>query len=150
VVVHHVDVHPIGAADPRDLGAERGEVGVEDARSDLDVTHGSESRVSGVSGFDEDLAHVRGIVLALEPDAEEGVSYGMPEWRLAGKPLLGLSEAKAPVGVYPFSPAVVADVADRLAGFTLTKGGVQCTPDAPVPDDVLREMVRLRAAEIRG
>ncbi|WP_243059952.1 DUF1801 domain-containing protein [Nocardioides sp. SR21] len=103
-----------------------------------------------MTSFDAYLAHVRDIVLGVEPEAEEGVSYGMPAWRLSGKPLLGLSEAKAHVGVYPFSPEVVSAVGDRLDGFTLTKGGVQCTPDAPVPDDVLTEMVRLRAAEIRG
>lgn len=100
--------------------------------------------------FDEYLAHVRDVVLAVEPSAEEGTSYGMPAWRLSGKPLLGLSEAKAHIGVYPFSPEVVAAVGDRLSGFTLTKGGVQCTPAEPVPDEVLVEMVRLRAAEIRG
>jgi uncharacterized protein YdhG (YjbR/CyaY superfamily) len=98
--------------------------------------------------FDEYLAHVRGLVLAEEPGAEEGVSYGMPAWRVAGKPLLGLNEATAHIGVYPFSPEVVAAVRDRLDGFTLTKGGVQCTPDDPLPDDVLAEMVRLRVAEI--
>ncbi|HEX5917841.1 MAG TPA: DUF1801 domain-containing protein, partial [Nocardioides sp.] len=72
--------------------------------------------------------HVRDLVLGVAPDAEEGTSYGMPAWRLAGKPLLGLNAAKAHVGVYPFSTEVVDAVRDRLAGFTVTKGGVQCTP----------------------
>jgi len=99
----------------------------------------------------EDLHdRVRAVVLSVAPDAEEGTSYGMPAWRLNGKPLLGLSQAKAHVGVYPFSVEVVDAVRDRLAGFTLTKGGVQCTPDEPVPDDVIAEMVRLRLAEITG
>jgi uncharacterized protein YdhG (YjbR/CyaY superfamily) len=101
-----------------------------------------------VATFDEYAAHVREIVLDVEPDAEEGTSYGMLAWRLAGKPLLGLNEAKAHVGVYPFSSEVVEAVRDRLDGFTVTKGGVQCTPDTPVPDAVIRELVRLRAAEI--
>ena len=97
----------------------------------------------------EDLHdHVREVVLDVVPDAEEGTSYGMPAWRVKGKPLLGLNQAKAHVGVYPFSPEVVEAVRDRLTGFTLTKGGVRCTPDEPLPDDVLAEMVRLRLAEI--
>lgn len=98
--------------------------------------------------FAEYLAHVGEVVLSVEPDAEPGTSYGMPAWRLKGKPLLGLSEAKSHLGVYPFSPEVVDAVREQLEGFTLTKGGVQCTPDAPVPDEVIREMVRLRADEI--
>lgn len=98
--------------------------------------------------YDELHAHVRDVVLGVAPDAEEGTSYGMPAWRVKGKPLLGLNRAKAHVGVYPFSPEVVEAVRGRLDGFTLTKGGVQCTLDQPVPDDVLAEMVRLRVAEI--
>ena len=104
--------------------------------------------MGGFASYDELHDHVRGLVLDVVTDAEEGASYGMPAWRVHGKPLLGLNQARAHVGVYPFSPEVVDAVRDRLEGFTLTKGGVQCTPDAPVPDDVLREMVRLRAAEI--
>src|SRR5690349_5509727 len=98
--------------------------------------------------YDEWHAHVGTLVLGVAPEAEEGTSYGMPAWRLHGKPLLGLNRAKAHVGVYPFSPEVVDAVRDRLNGFTLTKGGVQCTPESPVPDDVLADMVRMRMREI--
>jgi uncharacterized protein YdhG (YjbR/CyaY superfamily) len=98
--------------------------------------------------YEELHDHVRDLVLGEVPDAEEGTSYGMPAWRVRGKPLLGLNTAKAHVGVYPFSTEVVDAVRDRLDGFTVTKGGVQCTPDAPLPDDVVVDMVRLRRAEI--
>ena len=101
-----------------------------------------------MAAFDDFLAHVRDVVLEVEPNAEEGTSYGMPAWRLAGKPLLGLNEAKTHVGVYAFSPEVVAALQDRLAGFKTTKGGAQCTTEDPLPDDVIAEMVRLRRAEI--
>lgn len=103
-----------------------------------------------MSTFDAYLARVREVVLRVEPEAEEGTSYGMPAWRLAGKPLLGLNEAKEHIGVYPFSPEVVDALRPRLEDFKLTKGGVQCTPDHPLPDDVIAEMVRLRRAEIVG
>jgi uncharacterized protein YdhG (YjbR/CyaY superfamily) len=103
-----------------------------------------------MEGFEEYVAHVRDLVLGVEPDAEEGTSYGMLAWRLDGKPLLGLNEAKAHLSVYPFSTEVVDAVRDRLDGFKVTKGGAQCTPERPVPDDVVAEMVRLRRAEIRG
>jgi uncharacterized protein YdhG (YjbR/CyaY superfamily) len=103
-----------------------------------------------MEGFEEYAAHVRDLVLRAEPEAEEGTSYGMLAWRLDGKPLLGLNEAKAHLSVYPFSTEVVDGVRARLDGFTVTKGGAQCTPERRVPDDVLEEMVRLRRAEIRG
>jgi len=103
-----------------------------------------------MEGFEEYVDHVRDVVLAAEPTAEEGTSYGMLAWRLAGKPLLGLNPAKAHIGVYPFSPEAVDAVRDRLDGFTVTKGGVQCTPEHPVPDEVIAELVRLRRTEILG
>jgi len=104
----------------------------------------------GVATYDDLHDHVRSLVLGVAPDAEEGTSYGMPAWRLRGKPLLGLNAAKSHVGVYPFSTEAVDAVRDRLDGFTVTKGGVQCTPERPVPDEVIVELVRLRRAEILG
>ena len=46
MVVHHVDVHPVGAGDPRDLGTQVGEVGGQDARRDLDA-HARDPRCVG-------------------------------------------------------------------------------------------------------
>ena len=83
------------------------------------------------------------------PDAEEGRSYGMPALKLDGKPLIGVVAAAKHLSIFPFSPEVVDAVASRLEGFSLSKGTVRFTPDHPVPDDVVEDMVRLRRAEIR-
>lgn len=105
------------------------------------------------AGIDDDAAraalqHVREVVAAAEPTAEEGTSYGMPAFRLSGKPLLGVTSAKQHLSVFPFSPAVVEAVSPRLEGFGLSKGTIRFTVDAPIPDDVLRDMVALRRSEI--
>lgn len=54
------------------------------------------------------------------------------------------------MSLHPFSPAVVAAVADDLAGFSLSKGTIRFTPDTPVPEAVIDRMVRLRLTEIIG
>ncbi|WP_353815893.1 iron chaperone [Agromyces sp. SYSU T00266] len=82
------------------------------------------------------------------PDAEEGRSYGMPALRYAGKPLLAVMEAKAHIGLYPFSPAVIDGAADLLEGFYRTKGTVRFTPEHPLPEDAVRRLVSLRRDEI--
>jgi hypothetical protein len=41
----------------------------------------------------EALVRVRAVVERVAPDAEEGVSYGMPAYLHAGRPLLGLRAA---------------------------------------------------------
>jgi uncharacterized protein YdhG (YjbR/CyaY superfamily) len=94
------------------------------------------------------LSRVRAIVGKLEPEAEEGESYGMPAFLYAGRPLLGFRAAKKHLSVFPFSPAAVEAVEDRLEGFELSKGTIRFTPDRPVPEEVLADLVRARKEEI--
>jgi uncharacterized protein YdhG (YjbR/CyaY superfamily) len=93
------------------------------------------------------LARVRAVVEGVAPEAEEGMSYGMPAFLYAGRPLLGVRAAKKHLSVFPFSPAAIEAVKDRLVGFELSKGTIRFTPDSPVPD-VLADVVRARKQEI--
>ncbi|WP_311380514.1 hypothetical protein [Arthrobacter sp. ISL-69] len=68
--------------------------------------------------------------------------------KFEGKPLLGVVAAAKHLSIFPFPPAVVDAVANRLEGYSLSKGTIRFTPDHPVPEDVLEEIVRLRRAEI--
>ena len=94
------------------------------------------------------LEHVRAVVATVAPDAEEGTSYGMPAYIYAGRPLLGFRAAKHHLSLFPFSPTAIEAVADRLGGFDLAKGTIRFTPDHPVPDDVLADVLRARLREI--
>src|SRR5919108_3875780 len=68
------------------------------------------------------LARVRAVVEEVAPEAEEGVSYGMPAFLYAGRPLLGFRAAKRHLSVFPFSPAAIEAVAGRLGGFDPPQG----------------------------
>jgi uncharacterized protein YdhG (YjbR/CyaY superfamily) len=114
---------------------------------------------AGVSSMDDYLAglspgdkavleRVRAVVLGAAPEAEEGRSYGMPAFIYAGRPLLGFRAAKTHLSIFPFSPAAIDAVRDRLGDFDLAKGTVRFTADTPVPDDVLTDLVRARKREI--
>jgi uncharacterized protein YdhG (YjbR/CyaY superfamily) len=94
------------------------------------------------------LAHVRDVVGGLAPDAEEGSSYGVPAFISSGRPLLGFSAAAKHLSIFPFSPAAIDAVRDRLEGFDLAKGTIRFSPEQPVPDDVLADVVRARMREI--
>jgi uncharacterized protein YdhG (YjbR/CyaY superfamily) len=96
----------------------------------------------------EALARVRAAVERMAPDAEEGVSYGMPAYLYAGRPLLGFRAAKRHLSVFPFSPAAVEAVKDRLEGFDLSKGTIRFSADRPVPEDVLADLILARKAEV--
>lgn len=94
------------------------------------------------------LQRVVEIAREVVPEAVDGVSYGMPALKLDGKPLIGFVAAAKHLSIFPFSPEVVDAVANKLDGFSLSKGTIRFTPDHPVPDDVVEEIVRLRRAEI--
>jgi len=95
------------------------------------------------------LQHMVSIARSLAPDATEGISYGMPALKLDGKPLFAVAAAAKHLSIFPFSGAVVEAVADRLEGYSLSKGTVRFTAGHPVPEQVVKEIVRLRMAEIR-
>ena len=96
-----------------------------------------------------ELERIRAIVAEAAPDAEEGKSYGIPAFRHGGKPVIGFHAAKQHLSVHPFSTAVIDAVRGRLEGFDLAKGTIRFTPEQPIPDDVIRELVALRLAELR-
>ena len=82
------------------------------------------------------------------PDADEASSYGMPAFKYRTKPLLGFLAAKDHLSLFPFSSHIVDEVRDQLEGFSLAKGTIRFTADRPVPDAVIRDIVRRRLAEI--
>lgn len=107
-----------------------------------------------LAGLDESdrtaLMHVLAVAMEEAPDAEQGTSYGMPALRYRGKPLLGFQSTTKHLAVYPFSPTAVAAVRDQLSGAGLLKGTVRFTAKSPLPEQAIRDLVRVRRAEIAG
>ncbi|MCK8608416.1 iron chaperone [Agromyces sp. C10] len=105
-----------------------------------------------VAGLDEParsaIAAVYRVARATVPDAVDGQGYGMPALRYRDAALLSVMQAKAHLGLYPFSPAVIAALADELAGFGTAKGTIRFTPQHPLPDDLVERLVSLRRDEI--
>ncbi len=92
------------------------------------------------------LVRVREIVLSSAPGALEGIAYGMPAYKLSGKPLVYFAALKKHLGFYA-TPSGHEDFADRLACYTCGNGSVQFPFDKPIPYDLIREMVEFRVRE---
>lgn len=88
--------------------------------------------------------HLRETILSAAPGAEEVFSYGVPAFRFEGKVVGGFAAAKRFCAFYPFSGATTAEFADELADFEQTTGSIHFQPDHPLPDDLVRRMVRSR------
>lgn len=96
------------------------------------------------------LQAVRAQVQALVPDADEGIAYGLPAFRLHGHGLVGFGPRKGGCSFYPMSPSVLDRFAHRVDGFARTKGSIHFTAQHPLPEDVVRDIVLTRAQECRA
>jgi uncharacterized protein YdhG (YjbR/CyaY superfamily) len=93
---------------------------------------------------------IRGIAMELAPAAEQTTSYGMAALRYEGKPLVAFLAAKRHLSIFPCSSAVVDAVRGQLEGFDLSKGTIRFTVTTPLPDEVVRDVIRHRMNEIVG
>lgn len=114
-----------------------------------------------MSSFDEYLAtvpepqkaeleRIRQLVRRRVPDAEEATSYGMPAFKYKQRPLLAFRASKNHLSVFPFSPAAIDAARDALAGFDLAKGTIRFTPDKPIPEAALDQLLSHRLGEIQN
>lgn len=94
------------------------------------------------------LDELRRVIRSIVPDAEECISYGMPGFR-KGKVFAGFAATKSGCSYYPHSGRVVDDLRDDLAGYSATQGAVHFTPDAPLPEPLVRKLIASRMAEER-
>lgn len=90
------------------------------------------------------LEALRRSILAVVPDAEQGISYGMPAFKVAGKVVAGFAAFKKHLSYLPHSGEVLADVADRLEGYEQTAGSLHFSADVPLPDDLVGALVEAK------
>ena len=93
-------------------------------------------------------ARLQAIVSELAPEAEETLAYGMPTYKVKGKPLVHFGIFKDHMSLFPASGSATEEFADRLAAWKTSKGTLQFTLDNPIPDDLLRDLVRYRLGQI--
>jgi len=93
------------------------------------------------------LLRIRKIIRDKAPGAVEGISYGMPAYKLKGKPLLYFGGFRNHIGFFA-TPSGHAAFAEELSGYKHGKGSVQFPLDKPVPYDLTGQIVEFRVQEI--
>jgi uncharacterized protein YdhG (YjbR/CyaY superfamily) len=91
------------------------------------------------------LEKLRKQILAAAPRAEEHFGYGLPGFTYNGHPMLYLGAAKNHVALYGSVPV---GFKDRLKDFTVSKGTIRFTPEKPLPAALVRDIVKMKMAEI--
>ena len=98
------------------------------------------------------LEALRRSILAAVPDAEQGISYGMPAFRVRGSVVAGFASFSKHLSYLPHSGQVLADLADEVAGYEQTPGSLHFATDQPLPDALVRALVdaKLRRLGLAG
>ena len=93
------------------------------------------------------LAHLRDTIMAIVPDAEECISYGMPAFKLRGKTIAGFAAFKNHLSYLPQSGSVIPQLAKETERYTSTKGSLHFPIDKPLPETLVKELLAVRMAE---
>ena len=101
-----------------------------------------------IQGFGPLLERLRTIIAQEAPEAIEKISYGMPTFYLHGN-LVHFAAAKHHIGFYP-TPSGVEAFKSELEGLKWSKGAIQFPYDAPLPEALIRKIVRFRVFEVLG
>lgn len=95
------------------------------------------------------LTALRTRLKVLLPDHLEVLSYAMPGFRQPGpkgKMVVGYAAFAKHLGLYPHSGSVIPQI--DCTPFKTSKSGVLFTPDQPLPEALLEQIVRTRQSEI--
>ncbi|MFL5383262.1 MAG: iron chaperone [Longimicrobiaceae bacterium] len=96
------------------------------------------------------LDTLRSAVRAVAPEAEEGISYAIPVFRLGGKPLVWVAAWKQHFSMYPLSAGMLRDYAAEIEGYETAKGTIRFPASRPLPVELVKKLVAARTAEVRG
>lgn len=97
----------------------------------------------------EQLKLVRATIKKAAPDAEEGISYGMPGYKLNKKPLVYFAGYNTHIGFYA-TPTGHSQFAVELSQYKQGKGSVQFPLSKPLPLDLIERITRFRVEENTG
>ena len=94
------------------------------------------------------LQQMRAAIRKAVPEAEEGLGYGMPAYKLLGKPMLYFAGYKNHLSLFAASGSFFTQLEDELKGYDRSKGTVHFPLDKPVPVKLIGRIAKLRAAGI--
>jgi len=96
------------------------------------------------------LGQLRDTIIAIVPDAEQCISYGMPAFRLRGRTIAGFAAFKSHLSYVPHSGSVIPRLVKETEGYTKTQGSLHFPFDKPLPKKLVKKLLDARMAEAFG
>ena len=93
------------------------------------------------------LRRLRQSIIETVPEAEEGISYGVPAFRVRGKVIAGFAAFKNHLSYLPHSGSVFPVLREELDGYEFSSGALRFPIDSPLPKPLVERLVQLRIAQ---
>jgi len=94
------------------------------------------------------LRHIRRVIQSVVPkEASEVISYGIPMFKYRGM-LVGYAAFKKHCSLFPTGSGV-EKFKEELGAYKISKGTIQFPSDKPLPDTLLKKIVKYRVKENR-
>ncbi len=94
------------------------------------------------------LQQVRQTIKSIVPEAQEGISYQVPAFRVGGRVIAGFAAFKNHLAYLPFSGSVLPQLADELGAYGGTKSSLHFPVDEPLPPALVKKLIELRLKEL--
>ena len=91
------------------------------------------------------LIQLRAMLASILPQAEEGIAYGVPAFKVNGKAVAGYAAAKRHCSYFPHSGSVISQVEpELLEGYDSAKGTLRFPIDTVPEEALIRRLVEVR------
>ena len=90
------------------------------------------------------LARLRQTIFEILPEADQGISYGVPAFKVRGKAIAGFAAFKNHLSYLPHSGSVFPRLHDELEGYTTSSGALRFGIDEPLPVPLVEKLIAVR------
>jgi len=97
-----------------------------------------------------EVRKLRATIRAAAPAAVEGFTYGIPGFRLNGRPLVWYAGWAHHTSMYPMTAGVRKALGDKIEDYEMSKGTIRFPLGKPLPLPIVKRIVKARTAEVLG
>jgi uncharacterized protein YdhG (YjbR/CyaY superfamily) len=90
------------------------------------------------------LELLRQRILDVIPDAEQGMSYTLPAFKVDGTVIAGFAAFKNHLSYLPHSGSVFPQLKEELAGYTTSTGALRFDVDRALPAALVEKLIEVR------
>jgi uncharacterized protein YdhG (YjbR/CyaY superfamily) len=90
------------------------------------------------------LVLLRQTILTFLPEAEQGISYRLPAFKVRGKTIAGFAAFKNHLSYLPHSGSVFPQLKDELKGYSTSTGALRFDIDHALPAPLVEKLIAVR------